>query len=101
MVKNPPAMWKSWVQFLGWEDPREIGVATVSLILFMAPIVLLFTLSAPFLEPRVGKARAKRVEEEARSHWSCRCIFFSPSWQGSHHRASLLAKAAAIAAATT
>ena len=75
MVKNPPAMWKSWVQSLGWEDPREIGVATVSLILFMTPVVLLFTLSAPFLEPRVGKAPAERLEEDARSHWSCRCIF--------------------------
>ena len=20
MVKNPPAVWKIWVQFLGWED---------------------------------------------------------------------------------
>ena len=22
-VKNPPAMWETWVQFLGWEDPPE------------------------------------------------------------------------------
>ena len=21
MVKNPPAMWETWVQSLGWEDP--------------------------------------------------------------------------------
>ena len=21
LVKNPAAMWKTWVQFLGWEDP--------------------------------------------------------------------------------
>ena len=20
-VKNPPAMWETWVQSLGWEDP--------------------------------------------------------------------------------
>ena len=20
-IKNPPAMWAAWVQFLGWEDP--------------------------------------------------------------------------------
>ena len=20
-VKNPPALWETWVQFLGWEDP--------------------------------------------------------------------------------
>ena len=27
MVKNPPAMWETWVQSLGWEDPLEEGVA--------------------------------------------------------------------------
>ena len=27
-VKNPPAMQESWVQFLGWEDPLEEGMAT-------------------------------------------------------------------------
>ena len=25
MVKNPPAMQKTWVGFLGWEDPLEKG----------------------------------------------------------------------------
>ena len=25
MVKNLPAMWENWVQFLGWEDPLEKG----------------------------------------------------------------------------
>ena len=24
-VKNLPAMWENWVQFLGWEDPLEKG----------------------------------------------------------------------------
>ena len=23
LVKNPPAMWETWVGSLGWEDPRE------------------------------------------------------------------------------
>ena len=27
-VKNPPAMWETWVQSLGWEDPLEKGTAT-------------------------------------------------------------------------
>ena len=27
-VKNPPAMWETWVQSLGWEDPLEEGMAT-------------------------------------------------------------------------
>ena len=29
-VKNPPAMWETWVQSLGWEDPLEEGMATHS-----------------------------------------------------------------------
>ena len=27
-VKNPPAMWETWVRSLGWEDPLEEGRAT-------------------------------------------------------------------------
>ena len=30
MVKNLPAMWETWVQSLGWEDPLEKGTATHS-----------------------------------------------------------------------
>ena len=33
MVKNPPTMWETWVQFLGWEDPLEEGMAIHSSIL--------------------------------------------------------------------
>jgi len=33
MVKNPPAMWETWVQFLGWEDSLEEDMATHSSIL--------------------------------------------------------------------
>ena len=33
MVKNMPAMWETWVQYLGWEDPLEEGIATHSSIL--------------------------------------------------------------------
>ena len=32
-VKNPPAMWKTWVQSLSWEDPMEEGMKTHSSIL--------------------------------------------------------------------
>ena len=28
MVKNPPAMWETWVQSLGWEDPLKEGMVT-------------------------------------------------------------------------
>ena len=27
-VKNPPAMWETWVQSLGWEDSLEEGMET-------------------------------------------------------------------------
>ena len=33
LVKNPPAMWETWVLSLGWEDPLEKGTATHSSIL--------------------------------------------------------------------
>ena len=32
-LKNPPAMWETWVQSLGWEDPLEKGTAIHSSIL--------------------------------------------------------------------
>ena len=32
-VKNLPEVWKTWVWFLGWEDPLEKGTATHSNIL--------------------------------------------------------------------
>jgi len=33
MVKNLPAMWETWVQSLGCEDPLEEGIASHSSIL--------------------------------------------------------------------
>ena len=33
LVKNPPAVWKTWVQSLGWEDPLEESMAAQSSIL--------------------------------------------------------------------
>ena len=32
-VKNPPAMWETWVQTLGWKDALEEGMATHSRVL--------------------------------------------------------------------
>ena len=32
LVKNPPAMRETWVQFLGWEDTLEKGKATGSVL---------------------------------------------------------------------
>ena len=33
LIKNPPAMWETWVSSLGWEDMVEKGKATHSSIL--------------------------------------------------------------------
>ena len=33
VVKNPTAIWETWVRSLGWEDPLEKGTATHSSIL--------------------------------------------------------------------
>ena len=33
MVKNPPAMWETWVRALGWQAPLKEGMATHSCIL--------------------------------------------------------------------
>ena len=29
LVKNPSAMWETWVRALGWEDPLEKGKACI------------------------------------------------------------------------
>ena len=33
LVKNPPAMWETWVRSLGWEDPLEKEKAAHSSVL--------------------------------------------------------------------
>ena len=37
LVKNPPAMWETWVWSLGWEDPLEKGKATHSILAWRIP----------------------------------------------------------------
>ena len=68
-----------------------LGPPVLLFILLTTPVVLpiLFILSSLFIEPRVGKARTKRLEEDLRSHRSCRHVY------------SLLADTAVTAAATT
>ena len=53
-----------------------LGPPVLLFILLTTPVVLLilFTLSALFIEPRVGKARTKRLKEDWRSHRSCRHV---------------------------
>ena len=61
---------------------------SVLLVLFVTPIVSLFTLATLFSEPRVGKVQAKeagRRLEELQTRLS------SPGWHGSHYTSSHLA----------
>ena len=61
LVKNLPAVWETWVLFLGWEDPLEEGMATHSSIhAWRIP----WTEEAGWLQsmgsPRVGHDRASK-----------------------------------------
>ena len=37
LVKNLPAMWETWIQYLGREDPLEKGMATHSNLAWRIP----------------------------------------------------------------
>ena len=37
LIKNPPAMWETWIRSLGLEDPLEKGKVTHSSILAWIP----------------------------------------------------------------
>ena len=41
-VKNPPAIWETWVQSRGWENPLEEGMAIHSNILFFFNILQIY-----------------------------------------------------------
>ena len=43
LIKNSPAMWKTWVQPLGWKDPLRKGKATHSSVLAMEWIAMSWT----------------------------------------------------------
>ena len=45
LVKNPPAIWETWVRSLGWEDALEKGKATHSSILaWRIPWTIIYSL---------------------------------------------------------
>ena len=55
MVKNPPAMWETWVQSLGWEDPLEKGMAAhASILAWRIP-----WMEEPGRLPSMGSQRVK------------------------------------------
>ena len=49
LVKNPPAMWETWVRSLGWEDPLEEGTVTHSSILGL-PLVAQLVKNPPVMQ---------------------------------------------------
>ena len=50
-VKNLPAMRETWVQFLGWEDPLEEGMATPSSKISMILLPSVFLVVSDSLQP--------------------------------------------------
>ena len=58
----------------------------VSLILFVTPIVLLFTLFALFAEPSVGKVPTKRLGEDLRGPRNCRHVYSLLAMQQPHQQ---------------
>ena len=72
LVKNPPPMWETWVQSLGWEDPLEKGKATHSSILaWRIPWTVYFMGSQ-----RVGHKWATLTSLYPFAHIACYEIFF-------------------------
>ena len=69
MVKNPPALWETWVRSLGWEDPLEETMATHSSILVWR---------IPWTEEPGGYSPWGREEsdttEQLHFHFSLSCI---------------------------
>ena len=54
-VKRLPAIWETWVRFLGWEGPLEEGMVTCSSVL---------TWRMPRTEEPCGSIGSQRVEHD-------------------------------------
>ena len=50
MVKNSPAVWESWLQSLGQEDPLEKGMASCLLDLFQCSSHFIYSFCSEELE---------------------------------------------------
>ena len=65
LVKNLPAMWKTWIWSLGWDDPLEKGTATPPV-----PLVLLIFL-------KTSLVFAILLFPSISLHWSLKKAFWS------------------------
>ena len=92
MVKNPPAMQETWVQYLDWEDPLEKEMATHSRILaWKIPWIEEPGRLQPTGLQRVGYHRAWQPTPEflpGKSHEQRSLVGYSP-WG---HKESIMAK---------
>ena len=64
MVKNPPAMWETWVRYLGWEDPLEgySSAAAAAKSLQLCPTLCNLTDGSPPGFPIPGILQARTLE---------------------------------------
>ena len=64
-VKNPSAMWETWVRSLGWKDPLEKGKATHSSILAWR---------IPWTMYLWGRKELDKTEQFSHSLWWCETL---------------------------
>ena len=62
LVKNLPAMWETWVQSLGWEDPLEKGLTPKNW--YFWTVVLEKTLESPWAARRSNQSILKEISPE-------------------------------------
>ena len=53
LVKNPPTMWETWVQSLGWEEPLEGTAARFNILAWR----ILWTIVHGVKESQVQRVR--------------------------------------------
>ena len=69
LVRNPPAMWETWVRSMGWEDPLEKGITKNT---FMYNNLLQSTASELFLLNMNGS----RAQKENQCFFEKTFIYF-------------------------
>ena len=70
-VKNPPAMWETWVQSLGWEDSPGI-------FLEWQPTPIFLPGESPWTE-EPGRLQSMGLQR-VRHHWAIKHSTWSPGW---------------------
>ena len=82
LVKNLPAVWETWVQSLGWEDPLEKGRATHSSILAWR---IPWTISSPWGHKELDTTEQLSLHFITEGASTGRVYATSISWGGLHH----------------